>query len=229
MTHDSFSLPDDLVAAFEKESGYQLDVRQVGDGGTLTNELVLTKDSPLGDVAFGVDNTFASRALEEGVFAPYDFDAPAGVEDHALPGDDEHALTPVDNANVCVNVDDTWFAKEGLDPPRDLDDLTDPAYRGLSVTPGAATSTPGTAFLLTTIAAYGDDWPDYWEDLLGNGAKITKGWRTPTTSTSPRVAAMASGRSCCRPTPRQRRPWPTGRRRPARCSTPASSRSSTPA
>ena len=176
VTHDSFSLPDDLVAAFEKDSGYQLEVRQVGDGGTLTNELVLTKDSPLGDVAFGVDNTFASRALEEGVFAPYDFDAPAGVEDHALPGDDEHALTPVDNANVCVNVDDTWFAKEGLEPPQKLDDLTDPAYRDLFVTPGAATSTPGMAFLLTTIAAYGDDWPDYWEDLVGNGAKITKGW-----------------------------------------------------
>ncbi len=176
VTHDSFSLPDELVAAFEKDSGYQLDVRQVGDGGTLTNELVLTKDSPLGDVAFGVDNTFASRALEEGVFAPYDFEAPAGVEDHALPGDDEHALTPVDNANVCVNVDDTWFAKEGLEPPQDLDDLTDPAYRDLFVTPGAATSTPGMAFLLTTIAAYGDGWPDYWEDLVGNGAKITKGW-----------------------------------------------------
>ena len=78
VTHDSFSLPDDLVAAFEKDSGYQLEVRQVGDGGTLTNELVLTKDSPLGDVAFGVDNTFASRALEEGVFAPYDFDPGRG-------------------------------------------------------------------------------------------------------------------------------------------------------
>ena len=100
----------------------------------------------------------------------------AGVEDHALPGDDEHALTPVDNANVCVNVDDTWYAKEGLEPPQKLDDLTDPAYRDLFVTPGAAASTPGMAFLLTTIAAYGDDWPDYWEDLVGNGAKITKGW-----------------------------------------------------
>ncbi|HWM74361.1 MAG TPA: thiamine ABC transporter substrate-binding protein [Nocardioides sp.] len=176
VTHDSFSLPDELVDAFEKQSGFRLEIRQVGDGGTLTNELVLTKDSPLGDVAFGVDNTFASRALEEGVFASHDFDAPAGVEDYALPGDDEHALTPVDNANVCVNVDDTWFANEGLAPPEDLDDLTDPAYRDLFVTPGATTSTPGMAFLLTTIAEYGDEWPDYWEDLLGNGAKITKGW-----------------------------------------------------
>jgi thiamine transport system substrate-binding protein len=176
VTHDSFSLPDDLVAAFQEESGYALKLRRVGDGGTLTNELILTKGSPLGDVAFGVDNTFASRALEEGVFAPYQFDSPAGVADHALPGDEEHALTPVDNANVCVNVDDTWFAREGVDPPETLDDLTDPTYRDLFVTPGAATSTPGLAFLLTTIAAYGDGWPGYWEDLVANGAKITKGW-----------------------------------------------------
>ena len=176
VTHDSFKLPGKLRRAFEKESGYELEIREVGDAGTLTNELILTKDSPLGDVAFGVDNTFASRALEEGVFAPHEFDAPAGVVDHALPGDDEHALTPVDNANVCVNVDDTWFAKEGIAPPKNLDDLTDPTYRDLFVTPAATTSSPGMAFLLTTIAAYGDDWPDYWEDLLANGATITKGW-----------------------------------------------------
>ena len=177
MTHDSFSLPKKLVAKFEEESGYQLDIQQAGDGGAMTNQLVLTKDSsPMGDVAFGVDNTFASRALDEGVFAPYEFDAPAGVDEHALPGDDEHALTAVDNANVCVNVDDTWFEAEGIEPPQDLDDLTDPTYRDLFVTPAPTTSTPGMAFLLTTIAAYGDDWPDYWDDLLANGATITKGW-----------------------------------------------------
>ena len=176
VAHDTFGLPKKLVAKFEEESGYQLDIQQVGDAGTLTNELVLTKDSPLGDVAFGVDNTFASRALDEGVFAPYDFDAPAGVDDHALPGDDEHALTAIDIGNVCVNVDTTWFDKEGLAPPEDLDDLTDPAYRDLFVTPAATTSSPGMAFLLTTIAAYGVNWLDYWEDLMANGATLTKGW-----------------------------------------------------
>ena len=177
VTHDSFSLPKKVVATFEKESGLELEIRQVGDGGTLTNQLVLTQgDSPLGDVAFGVDNTYASRALEEDVFTPYDFDAPPGVDDHALPGDDEHALTAVDTGNVCVNIDDGWFAKEGIAPPEDLDDLVDPTYRDLFVTPGATTSTPGMAFLLTTIAAYGDAWPGYWEDLLANGATITRGW-----------------------------------------------------
>src|SRR6476469_25222 len=105
VTHDSFVLPKKLEQEFEKQSGYDLVVRASGDGGQLTNKLVLTKDDPTGDVAFGVDNTFASRALDEGVFAPYAAKLPAGAASYELPGDAQHRLTPVDNGNVCVNVD----------------------------------------------------------------------------------------------------------------------------
>ena len=176
VTHDSFVLPRKVIRQFERESGYDLVVRAAGDAGTLTNKLVLTKDDPTGDVAFGVDNTFASRALDEGVFAPYSFEEPAGVAAFELPGDDNHALTPVDNGNVCVNVDDTWFADHHLAPPATLDDLIDPAYENLFVLPGAATSSTGMAFLLATIAEYGDAWPGYWEDLMANGAQLTSSW-----------------------------------------------------
>ena len=103
-------------------------------------------------------------------------DLPAGVAEYVLPGDDAGDLTPVDNGNVCVNVDDTWFAERDQQPPTSLDDLTDPAYRGLLAVPGAATSSTGLAFLLATVAQYGDDWPTYWRDLVDNDAKITAGW-----------------------------------------------------
>lgn len=176
VTHDSFHLPKRLVQQFEEQSGYDLVHAPAGDGGTLTNELVLTQGDPLGDVAFGVDNTYASRALDEGVFAPYDAPLPAGAEDLVLPGDDERGLTPIDQASVCVNVDLDWFAAQDLAPPETLDDLTDPDYAGLFVTPGATSSTPGMAFLLATIAEYGEAWPDYWADLMDNDAKVVKGW-----------------------------------------------------
>ncbi len=177
ITHESFSLPKKLERQFEEESGYDLVIRGSGDAGALTNKLVLTQDDPLGDVAFGVDNTFASRALDEGVFRSYDAALPDGAEAYALAGDDEHRLTPIDNGNVCVNVDDTWFADHDLAPPTSLDDLVDPAYRDLFVTPGATTSSPGMAFLLSTIAEYGEDgWQDYWSRLMDNGAKLTAGW-----------------------------------------------------
>jgi thiamine transport system substrate-binding protein len=176
VTHESFVLPKELQKKFEKESGYDLVVRASGDAGALTNKLVLTKDDPLGDVAFGVDNTFASRALDEGVFAPYAAKLPAGADQFLLEGDDDHRLTPIDDASVCVNVDDTWFTRHAVAPPKTLDDLAKPAYRNLFVTPGAATSSPGMAFLLTTVAAYGAKWPDYWERLMRNNTLLTEGW-----------------------------------------------------
>ena len=176
VTHESFALPKKLTRQFEQQSGYHLVVRASGDAGTLTNKLVLSQGNPQGDVAFGVDNTFASRALDADVFAPYDVKLPAGAEAYALPGDDDHRLTPVDNGNVCVNVDTTWFADKGIPEPESLDDLADPTYRDLFVLPGAASSSTGLAFLLATIAEYGDDWPDYWTRLMDNGAKLTAGW-----------------------------------------------------
>ena len=176
VTHEDFSLPKPLIKKFEDESGYDLAVHASGDAGVVTNKLVLTKDDPLGDVAFGVDNTFASRALDAGVFAPYDAPLPDGADQYRLAGDDDHDLTPIDTGDVCVNVDDTWFAAHHLAPPKTLDDLVDPAYRDLFVTPGAATSSPGMAFLLTTIAAYGDGWQDWWAKLVDNGAKLVDGW-----------------------------------------------------
>lgn len=176
VTHESFGLPEELVKEFEQSSGYQLEISKLEDAGALTNQLVLTKEHPVGDVVFGVDNTFATRAIEEDVFASYAPSLPAGAEQFELEGDHDDALTPVDTGSVCVNVDDAWFAKQGVPAPKTLDDLRKPAYKDLFVVPGAATSSPGLAFLLSTISEYGDRWPSYWEDLVANGVKIVGGW-----------------------------------------------------
>jgi thiamine transport system substrate-binding protein len=159
VTYDSWSLPKKLMTQFTAQTGITVKVVTNGDAGQLTNKLVLTAGNPLGDVAFGVDNTFASRATSAGVF------------DGGADG-----LTPVDHSAVCVNVDDAWFADHQLAPPASLDDLIDPRYKDLFVTSGAATSSPGMAFLLATIAAYGDGWQDYWKKLVANGAEVVDGW-----------------------------------------------------
>lgn len=180
VTHESFALPDELIAAFESRTGMMLDVQAAADAGTLTNKLVLTQGSPAGDVAFGVDNTFASRALDAGVFAPFKADLPDGVAQFALPSTDggtDNRLVPIDNGNVCVNIDTGWFASRGIPEPATFDDLVKKPYKNLTVIPGAATSSPGMAFLLATIAKYGEDgWPDYWRKLMDNGVKLTSGW-----------------------------------------------------
>ncbi|UNX54668.1 thiamine ABC transporter substrate-binding protein [Georgenia sp. TF02-10] len=176
VTHDSFSVSQDLLDQFEADTGYRLTMVAPGDGGALVNQLVLTKDSPLGDVVYGIDNSFAARAIDAGVLDPYTpADAPAGVAENAV--DDEGHLTAVDRGDVCVNVDHAWFADRGIPEPRTLADLTDPAYRDLLVVTNPATSSPGLAFLLATIGAFGTDgWQQYWTDLAANGVRVAEGW-----------------------------------------------------
>lgn len=176
LTHNSFDLPKKLVRAFEAETGYTLVHTPAGDGGELTSKIQLTEGDPLGDVVFGIDNTFAAGALDSDALTSYDATLPEGADAYRLDGDDDHLLTPVDTGNVCVNIDDAWFDEHQMDPPTSLADLTRSEYKGLFVTPGATTSTPGFAFLLATIGAYGDAWTGYWKDLLANDAKIVKGW-----------------------------------------------------
>jgi thiamine transport system substrate-binding protein len=176
-THDSWNMPKKVLREFTQETGYVVDVRPSGDAGALTNKLVLTKDSPIADVAYGIDNTFASRAAEEGVLAPYTPAENPGSDHEPQQDEVAQALTPVDFSDVCVNIDDTWFAKRDLAPPATFEDLTEPAYRDLFVTPGPPTSSPGLAFLVATVSRFGEDgWQDYWRELLDNGAKVTSGW-----------------------------------------------------
>ncbi len=178
VTHDSFNVPDELVAQFEAESGYDLQIQLSGDAGELTNQLVLTAGRPVADAVFGIDNTFASRAVGEEVLAAYTPQTlPGSAEEHALEDAEAAYLTPVDYGDVCVNIDNVWFANNGIAPPQTLRDLTEPEYEDLFVTPGATTSSPGMSFLLATIGEFGPgEWQGYWEDLMANGAKVTSGW-----------------------------------------------------
>jgi thiamine transport system substrate-binding protein len=178
-THDSWAMSKDVIKAFQQQTGYHLKFESNGDAGQLTNKLVLTKGAPIADLAYGVDNTFESRAVQAGVYAPYTPKHQPASAARFEPKDATEAkdLTPVDYGDVCVNVDDTWFAKHHLAEPRTLGDLTKPAYKGLLVTPGAATSSTGLAFLLGTIGKYGESgWQGYWKKLMANGAKVDAGW-----------------------------------------------------
>lgn len=177
VTHGSFSISDSAKAAFERRSGLRLEIRKRGDAGALTNKLVLTRTNPIGDVAFGVDSTFASRALGNDVFAPYEPAAAERIPRRYDVGSGDR-LTPVDVGDVCVNVDTTWFAEHHIPPPTNLRDLADPRYRGLFAVPNPATSSPGLAFLLNTVATFGEHgWRDYWRGLLANDVKISAGWQ----------------------------------------------------
>jgi thiamine transport system substrate-binding protein len=176
LTHDSFALSKQLLTDFEQRTGITVKVVSSGDAGELVNRAVLTAGNPEGDVLFGVDNTLLTRAVDAGVFRPYRSPELATLRPELQNDTADGEVTPVDYGDVCVNIDDAWFAEHNIAEPRSIDELTEPAYKDLLVVENPATSSPGLAFLLATIARYGDGWQDYWTRLRANGVKVTNGW-----------------------------------------------------
>jgi thiamine transport system substrate-binding protein len=157
VAHDSFAISDESIAQFQEESGFELEIIRAGDVGSLTNRLVLTKESPIADVVFGIDNTFMGVAEQNSII--------------------EGQLVPVDYADVCFNYDRVWFEERGITPPGSWRDLTKPAYNSLTVVTNPLSSSPGLAFLATTVAAFGEPgFEQYWKELRDNGVRVASGW-----------------------------------------------------
>ncbi|POX63794.1 thiamine ABC transporter substrate-binding protein [Streptomyces sp. Ru62] len=177
VSHDSWAVSKNVLKDFEKQSGYKVRVLKDGDAGQAVNKAVLTKDNPQGDVFFGVDNTLLSRALDNGLFQPYQAKGYDTVRPEFRVDQDKHRVTPVDTGDICVNYDKAWFSAHKLTPPQSFADLAEPQYKNLLVTENAATSSPGLGFLLGSAAQFGDGgWQGYWKKLKANGVKVVDGW-----------------------------------------------------
>ena len=177
MAHDSFAVSEELVQSFEDANQAEIVFLQSGDAGAMLNKAILTKDAPLGDVLFGVDNTFLSRALEADIFEAYDSPALAQIPEEFKFDPSNHAL-PVDYGDVCINYDKSYFAENDLLVPQSLEELTKPEYKGLLVIENPATSSTGLAFLAATVSHFGDAFPDYWRALKENEVVVVDGWET---------------------------------------------------
>jgi thiamine transport system substrate-binding protein len=178
MTHDSFSASEEVIAQFEQANNVKITFLKSGDAGAALNKAILSKDAPLADVFYGVDNTFLSRALEADIFEPYNSPLLTHIPDPFKLDTGNRAL-PVDFGDVCINYDKAWFAGKNLPVPASLDDLLKPEYKDLLVVENPATSSPGLAFLLATIVKYGDPgYLDFWKALKANGVVVVDGWET---------------------------------------------------
>jgi thiamine transport system substrate-binding protein len=178
MTHDSFSASASVITAFEKANNVKVVFLKSGDAGAALNKAILTKDAPLADVFYGVDNTFLSRALTSGIYVPY-----ASQQLAQIPGqfklDPQNRALPVDYSDVCITYDKAYFATHALPVPVTLEDLAKPVYKNMLTMENPATSSPGLAFLLATIKHFGTNgYLDYWKSLRANGVVVVDGWET---------------------------------------------------
>jgi thiamine transport system substrate-binding protein len=178
MTHDSFAVSESVIHQFEEKNKVKVVFLKSGDTGSLLNRAILTSAAPEADVLFGIDNTYLSRALNAGLFEVY-----GSPLLEKIPGslilDQTSQVTPIDFGDVCINYDRQYFISHDLVVPRNLDDLTRSMYQGLLVVENPAVSSPGLAFLLSTIAQYGEDgYLDYWHKLKNNGVVVVNDWST---------------------------------------------------
>ena len=173
MVHSSFSLPKPMLAQFESQSNVKLSIIKGGDAGEMLNKLILTRAQPVADVVYGIDNALVFKAQAAQVIEPYPNAAMHGPASVAL----GHGMVPVDYGYVNLNYDKAWVAKSGVPLPKSLDDLTQPAYRDWLLVQNPATSSPGYAFLLATVAGLGEEKAfEWWAKMRANGLKVTKGW-----------------------------------------------------
>ncbi len=178
MTHDSFAVSEDVLAAFQEENSVEVLFIRSGDTGTAVNSAVLAAGRPFADVFYGVDNTFLSRALEGDIFEPYQSPMLDQIpQEFRL--DPDYRVTPVDYGDVCLNYDRLYFEERDITPPASLEDLLDPEYADMLAVPNPASSSPGLAFMLATIGHFGEDgYQEYWQGLAANGLKVVNDWET---------------------------------------------------
>ena len=175
VTYSGYVLPEVAAKAFTKRTGIAIKVISTDDAGAALNRALLNAGSPEGDVFFGVDNTFLSRAQDSDAFTPH---RPTGLVHvpKELQLDDSGRFTPIDEGSVCIDYDTAWFADHQLEPPTSLADLTDPRYSDLLLVEDPAASSPGLAFLAATRATSGDRTDQYWSALKANGVAVAASW-----------------------------------------------------
>ncbi len=178
MTHDSFAATDTVIKAFEQANNATVSFIKSGDAGAALNKAILSKDAPLADVFYGVDNTFLSRAISAGIYEPYSSPALKNIPaEYQL--DSTNQAFPVDQSYVCPVFDKAYFASHNLPVPQTLEDLVKPEYKGLLVMENPATSSPGLVFLLATVKHFGDpNYLGFWKNLRQNGLVVVDGWET---------------------------------------------------
>lgn len=167
MVDRSFSASDGIFDAFTLETGIEVDLVRAGDRTALASRTVTAAEGGEADVVFGVDNISIHELVANGSISPYRSSAVDGVAIAGF-GQTGDQATPVAFDDVCV------MTRAGAvePPPATLEELASDHAGALAI-PDPATSVLGSAFLLATVAAYGDQgWEDYWQRLSDGGTTI---------------------------------------------------------
>jgi thiamine transport system substrate-binding protein len=162
-----------IKEGFENATGIELNLHSIGDSGQVLQRAILEKDDPKADVIIGIDNNMLFQALEADILISYESPQLEHI-DRALHFDPSFHVLPYDYGYFAM-----IYNEQMTDTvPSSLEDLTSEEYEKRIILMDPRTSSPGLGFLLWTVAAYGDDFTEYWERLKPSVLTVTDGWDT---------------------------------------------------
>ena len=160
-----------VFSAFEEKYGIKLSVLSAGDAGQVLQKAIIEKDNPKADLLLGIDNNLLAKALSEDIFESYKSPNLNKIPKKLI-FDNTNSVTPFDYGYFSIIYDSEKISS----PPRTLEDLLKPEYKKSIILMDPRTSSPGLGFLLWTIAEYGDNYTEYWQNLMPSVLTITDGW-----------------------------------------------------
>ncbi|MCD6450206.1 MAG: thiamine ABC transporter substrate-binding protein [Thermotogaceae bacterium] len=172
-TYDSMvsGLAKKIEPLFEEKYGIDVKFVSFGDAGNIISRILLEGKKTQADVILGLDQNLLLKAVERGILFPYKPKNISRVKKELLKKKEDYAV-PFDYGAIAI-VYNTETIKE---PPKSFEDLLKPQYKRRIVVEDPRTSSTGLAFLLWTIAAYGDNFTEYWKKLKDNLLTVTAGW-----------------------------------------------------
>jgi thiamine transport system substrate-binding protein len=143
---------------------------KLGDAGNVLSRIKLEKRNPKADVVIGLDQSLTVEAVKNDLLMPYKPLNASKIENQDIIFNQDFSVTPYDYGAIAIIYD-----PERLDTtPKSFEDLTE-MDKSLIIQDPRSSST-GQAFLLWTIAVYGDDWKEFWKELKPAILTVTTGW-----------------------------------------------------
>jgi len=170
-TYESMAwIEEEAIGIFEDKYGIDVNVIKLGDGGNVLSRLLLEKRNPRADVVIGLDQSLAVKAIEEDVLEAYTPSNVSNISKSEYIFDSTGNVYPYDYGAIAIIYDPMRLDNV----PVSFEDLKN--YKNSLVIQDPRSSSTGQAFLLWTIAVYGENWKDFWKGLKPAILTVTSGW-----------------------------------------------------
>lgn len=160
---------DSMIPSFEAANNCKVRLVLFEDTAKIVSRLILEKKRPSADLAIGLTPSSLIPAMKEKLVAKYKSPMLDKIKDPSLVFSPDHHSTPYDYGAIAIVYDPAKIT-----PPATLREFC--KLEKSIIIQNPQTSSPGTDFLLWTIALYGEDWKDFWREFRGAVVNVSPGW-----------------------------------------------------